>query len=131
MMTRNTHIPASQWAVAVLFAVLSLVTLYLFVRVAEPPEREPGIKFAQDYEEGALEQALTPQGLKQRLADIQRASTPAGARQIGRVPGTPGFENTARLIETTLADACGEENVVAQRFTVVVPVESGPLAAAR
>jgi hypothetical protein len=122
MMTRNTKIPASQWAVAALFAVLSLVTLYLFVHVAEPPQRQPGIKFKQNYTEDALQKALTEAGLQTRLAEIQRASTPVGSREIGRMPGTLGFRNTAALIKSTFTEICGDDNVKTQQFQVVVPV---------
>lgn len=119
MMTRNTKIPASQWGVAALFFVLSLITLALFVRVAEPPERQPGVKFNENYDESRL--VVNEAGVKQELAAIQRATAPAGQVKIGRMPGLPGYEATATLIEQTLAASCGRENVLTQQFPVVVP----------
>lgn len=124
MMTRNTRIPASQWGVALLFAALSLLTLTLFVLFAEPPQRQPGVKFTQDYQESNM--SLTEDGLKTELAAIERASTPAGQTaggkpvSIGRMPGTSGYEATAKLIEDTFKANCDETK--SQRFQVVVPI---------
>ncbi|MHB0938813.1 MAG: ABC transporter permease [Armatimonadota bacterium] len=119
MMKNNSSI-TSQLVVGVVFAVLTIFALWLFIDFAEPPERKPNIKSDSDYDEQPLLGELTEQGLQQRLAEIKAASLSGNGRQIGRLPGTPGFEQTASLIERTFRQA--GLDVIEQRFQVVVPV---------
>ncbi|HEY3417520.1 MAG TPA: M28 family peptidase, partial [Armatimonadota bacterium] len=113
-------IPFEQWAVAALFAVLTLAILYFFVTFAEPPERKPGSVFQENYSEKPLVEALTPQGLQGYYDRVKAASLPKGTRQIGRMPGSPGFYATEKLILDTFHQA--GLKVETQEFQVVVPV---------
>jgi len=117
---KNNSSITSQLVVGVVFAVLTVFTLWLFIHAAEPPERKPNIKFDDNYDDQPLLNQLTEQGLQQRLAEIKAASLTGNGRQVGRLPGTPGFEKTASLVEQTFRKAGLE--VVEQRFQVVVPV---------
>jgi hypothetical protein len=118
MTTKKPLIPASQWAVALLFAALSIVALYLFVTFAEPPERQPGTEFEQKYTENALAGALTEARLQGRLKEIETA-TETAAYPTSRMAGTPGAQATIDLIERTLTKA--KITPVRQEFSVVVP----------
>jgi len=118
MNTRSSE-KLDQWIVAVLFAVLSIVVLYIYVTVAEPPERKPGAEFARNYSDAPLTAALTTAELQRNLAQIQAASQPAGAKQVGRLPGSPGCVATANLIEDAFRKA--KLTVVKQAFPVAVP----------
>ena len=117
---KNNSSITSQLVVGAVFAVLTVFALWIFIHFAEPPERKPNIKFDSDYDEQPLLTTLTEQGLRERLAEIKAASLTGTGREIGRLPGTPGFEQTARLIERTFRQAGLE--VLEQRFQVVVPV---------
>ncbi|MHB9024599.1 MAG: FtsX-like permease family protein [Armatimonadota bacterium] len=120
MKKQSFSIPFEQWAVAALFAVLTLAILYFFVTFAEPPERKPGSVFKEDYSEKPLADTLSPQGLQGFYNKVKAASMPAGARAIGRMPGSPGFYNTEQLIRKTF-DQAGLK-VETQEFQVIVPV---------
>ncbi len=120
MMKNETQTPFSQWAVAILFAALSIIALYVFVTYAEPPERKPGTKFVRNYSEEPLTAALTEPNLKQVLSQIKTASLPTGTRQLGRVTGSIGCENTEKLIMDTFTKA--GLDVKTQTFPVAVPI---------
>jgi len=117
---KNNSSILSQVVVGVVFAVLTVVALSVFIHYAEPPERKPNTRFDSNYDEKPLLNELTDQALQQRLAEIKAISLQGNGRAIGRLPGTPGFEHTANLIEQTFRQAGLE--VIEQRFTVVVPV---------
>ena len=108
-----------QWIVAVLFAVLSVIVLYIYVTVAEPPERKPGSEFARGYSDAPLTAMLTTAELQRNLAQIQAAGNGTGAGPIGRLPGSPGDKATARLIEDTFRQAGLQ--ITEQTFPVTVP----------
>jgi hypothetical protein len=125
MMNKKPSIPFSQWGVAALFAVLTIVVLYIFVTFAEPDERRPGSRYFTDYSEKPAEAALSEAGLRARLTAIDQASRPdstprAGVPSLGRQSGSPGFYQTERLILDAY-QAAGL-TVTTQQFPVVVPV---------
>ncbi|MHB9134094.1 MAG: FtsX-like permease family protein [Armatimonadota bacterium] len=121
MMKQKISIPASQWAVAAIFAVLSIAILYKFVTFAEPPERQPGSTFEHVYDDKALVNTLTPANFNQSFAALKAASMQPGSRQVGfgRISGSPGFVATGKLIEDTFRQA--GITPVEQEFPVVVP----------
>ena len=61
-MMKNTHSTFGQLLAGIVFAVLTVVALYIFVTYAEPPERKPNIKFDRNYDEQPLVTALTESG---------------------------------------------------------------------
>ena len=120
-MMKDNHLhPISQWTVAVLFFLLTVVALYIFVTVAEPPERKPGNKFIAGYSEQPLLTALTEQNLQASLAQLKTTSTDAKTGLLSRLSGTPGCYNTEKFITESFTQA--GLRVDTQQCSVVVPV---------
>ena len=109
-----------QIIVAAIFALLGIAALSFFVLFVEPTDRRHRAPFEANYSDQALVNALSGEHLDQTLSAIARAGAPEGAREQGRLSGSPGFYNTEKLILERFRDAGLE--VQTQEFRVVVPV---------
>lgn len=105
---------------ALVFLAIGWLALYGFVKVAEPPERSHRPPFKPSYDETPLVRRLEGEGILERLAALDRAGRPEGAREIGRVSGSAGCSNAAALIRSAFQEV--GLDVVTQDFTVTVPV---------
>ena len=112
--------PISQAAVAALFLILTVVVLYIYVTIAEPPERKPGNPFTTGYSEKPLLDALTEARLQATIAQIKTASTDPNTGTLCRMTGTPGCQRTEGLISNSFAQA--GLRTATQHFSAVVPV---------
>jgi len=109
----------SQWGLAVLFALLGLVMIYLFMLFAEPAERQHRQTYQRNYSEDVLVNRLTAGGISNCVARIAAASVRVGERQQGRFTGSPGFYRTEALIVDMFRT--NGLDVLTQEFEVVVP----------
>ncbi len=112
--------PISQVTVAALFFILTVVALYIFVTLAEPPERKPGNKYASGYSEKPLLDVLTEANLQTTIAQIKTASTDTKTGNVTRLSGTVGCYRTQGLIDDAFRQAGLQTDK--QNFSVVVPV---------
>lgn len=119
-MMKNNNSITSQLVVGAVFVAMIIIALYAFSHFGEPSRRRPDVKFDNNYNEQPLLGELSDQNLKQRLAEINNATMAGAPDEIGRLPGSKGFQATERLI-TQIFEQAGL-NVTKQRFTVPVPV---------
>ncbi|MBI2441020.1 MAG: M28 family peptidase [Lentisphaerae bacterium] len=118
--TNTAYSLGNQILGAVIFAALGLIALAGYVLFALPPEREHRETLPPTYSEQPLLNALTSNGLSQRMQAIERAGQSPGGRQIGRYSGSPGFYRTEQLIRESFRQAALE--IQTQELPVTVPV---------
>jgi hypothetical protein len=109
-----------QIIVGAIFAVIGVVLLALFVRVAEPSFRKPKAVFAGKRDAAPLLASLTTNRFQDTLSAIMAATRGADPRVNTRLTGSAGSYRTEALITETFRRAGLE--TVKQAFSVSVPV---------
>ncbi|MEI8354335.1 MAG: hypothetical protein WCG22_07510, partial [Lentisphaerota bacterium] len=109
-----------QIIVGAIFAVIGVVLLALFVRVAEPSFRKPKAVFAGKRDAAPLLASLTTNRFQDTLSAIMAATRGADPRVNTRLTGSAGFYRTEELITETFRRVGLE--TVKQAFSVSVPV---------